>query len=36
MAGILVNRPAAVVFHQSAKASFEHGATSQFSAASTR
>ena len=35
-AGILVNRSAAVVFHQSAKASFEHGATSRFSAASIR
>ena len=35
-AGILVNRAAAVVFHQSANAAFEHGATSRFSAASAR
>ena len=33
---ILVNRSAAVDFHQSAKAAFEHGATSRFSAASAR
>lgn len=33
LALILVNRPAAVVFHQSAKASFEQGATSRCSAA---
>ncbi len=33
---ILVNRSAAVVFHQSANPSFEHGATSRFSAASVR
>ena len=31
-----MNRSAAVVFHQSAKAAFEHGATSRFSAASAR
>ncbi len=31
-----MNRSAAVLFHQSANASFEHGATSRFSAASTR
>ena len=36
LAGILVNRSAAVVFHQSANAAFEHGATSRFSAASAR
>ena len=33
---ILVNRPAAVVFHQSANAASGHGATSRFSAASAR
>ena len=33
---ILVNRSAAVVFRQSAKAAFEHGATSRFSVASAR
>ena len=31
-----MNRAAAVVFHQSANAAFEHGATSRFSAASAR
>src|SRR5271169_626593 len=36
VAGILVNRSAAVVFHQSANPAFEHGATSRFSAASAR
>jgi len=36
LAGILVNRSAAVVFHQSANPSLERGATSRFSAASTR
>ena len=35
-AGILVNRAAAVVFHQSANAAFEQGAASRFSAASAR
>ena len=35
-AGILVNRPAAVVFHQSANPALEQGATSRFSAASAR
>jgi hypothetical protein len=35
-AGILVNRSAAVVFHQRSNASFEHGAASRFSAASAR
>jgi hypothetical protein len=35
-AGILVNRSAAVVRHQSANPSFEHGATTRFSAASAR
>jgi hypothetical protein len=33
---LLVNRSLAVVFHQSANAAFEHGATSRFSAARTR
>lgn len=35
-APILVNRSAAVDFHQSANAAFEHGATSRFSAANAR
>ena len=35
-AGILVNRSAAVVFHQSENPAFEHGATRRFSAASAR
>ena len=35
-APILVNRSAAVVFHQSANCAFEQGATSRFSAASAR
>ena len=35
-AGILVNRSPAVVFHQSANAALEQGATSRFSAASAR
>ena len=36
VAPILVNRSPAVVFHQSANAALEHGATSRFSAASAR
>ena len=35
-AGILTHRSAAVVAHQSANASFEHGATTRFSVASAR
>ena len=36
LVGIFVNRSAAVVFHQSANPSLEHGATARFSAASAR
>ena len=35
-AGTRMNRSAAVVFHQSANASFEHGATTRFNAANAR